>query len=362
MKQHVLALLTAAVLLLTGCSAVLDREYFSVQPHNAAPLDEEDPSVLRANNYQELVNALMYLVAEGQESGTVRLYLDEKKQADFLASARAEVAEEDPLGAYAVEEIDYQVHSLPDYAQVAFSIRYRRTQEQIASIVSVNGAAAIRGELKAAMAAFAPSCTLRLGYFDQDEGYIRTLARQAYYDDPISALDFPELEVEMCPDHGRQRIVELSMTYHLTPDQLNARKDEVLEALIKLQRAVPFSANRKDIRPIAAMIRRRVSFDPGIQHSTPWHALTLGRANSEGTALTFAALCQKLDIPCRVADGQKHGQPHFWNVVQTQEGWRHLDLTEPVERPPLRLDVQMADEGYSWQEDFLPRCTYTPRT
>ena len=362
MKRRILALLTAAVLLLTGCSAVLNREFFSVAPHNAAPLDKEDPSVLRADSYQEIVNALMYLVAQGSRSGTVRLYLDPEQISGFLEAACREVVREDPLGAYAVSYIHHDTTELEDYSETRIEIGYRRTPKQISSIVSATGSVAIREALKAALAAFKPECTLRLGYFDQDENYLRLLARQAYYDDPVSALDFPDIDVQMCPDHGRQRIAELNMTYHLSPRELAQRRDQVQAALINFQRAVPFSSNRQDLRPLAAIIRRRIAYDPLLGGNTPWHALTQGKANSEGMALVFAALCQKMDVPCRVADGTLNGNQHFWNVVQVPEGWRHLDLTEHVERPPLRLDSQMDDAGYAWPEDSLPRCVHTPRS
>ena len=362
MKKRILALLTAAVLLLTGCSAVLEREFFSVQPHNAAPIDEEDPTALRAKSYQEIVNALMYLIAQGSQTGRIRIYLEPQQIDGFLSAACREVVEEDPLGAYAVDHIRHQLTAMEHYSEVKVAISYRRTQKQIRSIVSATGSAAIRGELKAALAAFKPECTLRLGYFDQDEEYLHLLARQAYYDDPVSALDFPEVSVQMCPDHGRQRIAELKMEYHLTPGQLAARRSEVNDALVLLQRAVPFSSNRQDLRPIAAIIRRRIIYDPILGGNTSWHALTQGRADSEGLALTFAALCQTLDVPCRVADGTLDGQKHFWNVVQTPEGWRHLDLTEAVERPPLRVDSQMPEHGYDWPPDSLPRCVHVPRT
>ena len=75
--RRTLAVLTAAaVLVLTGCSAMLERSFTSVTPHNSAPTAEGDPSVLRADSYQELVNALIYLVNAGAQEGTIRLYLD----------------------------------------------------------------------------------------------------------------------------------------------------------------------------------------------------------------------------------------------------------------------------------------------
>lgn len=361
MKRCVLALLIAAAMLLTGCSTVLNREFFSVTPHNAALMDTDNPSVLRANTYQEIVNALMYFISQGTEHGTMRVYVDSKKLDGFLDAAQTEVIKEDPLGAYAVERIDCQVEPLNDHSEVSVQIHYRRSHAQITSIVSVNGSTAIRQEFKGALSTFSPQSTLRLGYFDQDESYILTLARQAYYDSPLSALDFPELDVQTCPDHGRQRIVELSMSYHLAPDQLKERKNAVNDALSKLQRTVPFVTNRHDITPIAAVLHRRVTYDSSAEFCTPWHALILGRANSEGLALTFAALCQKLGIPCRVADGQLSGAPHFWNIVQTQEGWRHLDLTEAADTPSLWLDTDMTRAGYVWSSDVLPHCSPAPR-
>ena len=46
--------------------------------------------------------------------------------------------------------------------------------------------------------------------------------------------------------------------------------------------------------------------------------------------LAMAALCQQLDVDCMVVEGSQNGRPHFWNVVSTQNGWRHLDLAMVV--------------------------------
>ena len=54
---RLLAGLLSLTLALTGCSALLERDYTSVTPHNAAPATEGNPSTLRADSYQELVNA-----------------------------------------------------------------------------------------------------------------------------------------------------------------------------------------------------------------------------------------------------------------------------------------------------------------
>ena len=226
--RRTLAVLTAAaVLVLTGCSAMLERSFTSVTPHNSAPTAEGDPSVLRADSYQELVNALIYLVNAGAQEGTIRLYLDPEELEGDLEAACLEVVQEDPLGAYAVEHIKYSVSSLVPYDEARVSLTYRRTPEQIASIVQATGVTAIRTELAAALSAFDSECVLRISYFDGDEDFIRDLAAQAYYSVPVCALGMPPLDIQIYPDSGLQRIVEILLTYPLDSAELSRRARQV---------------------------------------------------------------------------------------------------------------------------------------
>ena len=62
MKTRILALTLAVLLLLPGCSAMLNRDYQVVYPHPELPSTEEDSSVIRVETYQQLVNAVLYFV------------------------------------------------------------------------------------------------------------------------------------------------------------------------------------------------------------------------------------------------------------------------------------------------------------
>ena len=139
MKRQLLAGITALTLLLTpGCSAMLNRDYVDVTTHNTtAPTTEGDPFTLRAESYQELVNVLIYFINQGVENGTVRLYMDSASVEDELEAACLEVVQEDALGAYAVEYIKYSVSPVITYSQADVQITYRRSKEQISSIVSM---------------------------------------------------------------------------------------------------------------------------------------------------------------------------------------------------------------------------------
>ena len=115
MKWRLCAAVAALSLLLSGCSSLLARSYTSVTPHSATPPAEGDSSILRVENYQELVNALIYLISLGEEEGTVRMYNYDQDVEQSLSNACLEVVQEDPLGAYSVDFIRYDVTPIVSY-------------------------------------------------------------------------------------------------------------------------------------------------------------------------------------------------------------------------------------------------------
>ena len=358
MKRQLLAGMTALTLLLTpGCSSMLNRDFVDVTAHTtASPTTEGDPFTLRAESYQELVNALIYFINQGVETGTVRLYMDSESVEDDLEKACLEVSHEDALGAYAVEYIKYSVTPVVTYEQADVQITYRRTKEQISSIVSVTGTTAIRSELKSALASFAPEQVLRISYFDGDADYILELVREAYYATPAAALGMPQAEIHIYPDSGRQRIVEILLTYPLDAAELEQRQNLLEQKAQSLTH--PLSSLEGDAAFLAAA-KTVVNTNgrPSSGGSTAYDALLTGGADSEGLALAMALLCQTMDLSCQVVTGTLDGQPHFWNVVESDSGWRHMDLTvSSSSGQSFYTDQELSAKGYSWDTGTVPAC------
>ena len=66
MRKRVWALAAALLMLpLTGCGSLLNRDYSVTEPHSSSYYESEDRSVLRAESYQDLVNALLVLISGG---------------------------------------------------------------------------------------------------------------------------------------------------------------------------------------------------------------------------------------------------------------------------------------------------------
>lgn len=179
MKPRLAALCCAVLLALTasGCSALLNREYASSSVHVEYPVSE-DASVLQAENYPELVNAFLYLIGEHQDTGVIRLSNYTDDVSTDVEAARREVCTEDPLGAYAVEDLQTVTTRVVSYYEVAVTIQYARSAEEVAAIVPVTGSTAIKQTLSAAMESFSEQCAVRVSYFTGDTATMEQLARR----------------------------------------------------------------------------------------------------------------------------------------------------------------------------------------
>ena len=70
MKLRHLTLLLCVSLSLTGCSALLERNYATVEPHSSKFWESEAAGTLRAENYQDIVNDLLILIGQHTESAS----------------------------------------------------------------------------------------------------------------------------------------------------------------------------------------------------------------------------------------------------------------------------------------------------
>lgn len=180
MKLRVLPVLAAACLL-CGCASILDREYHSIEPHSRRFWESEAAGTLRAENYQDVVNDLMLLIADHRDQAVIRLYnyQDDLAVSDALEQAAKEVQQETPLGNYAVEYITSSSTAQRNYYDLDIQISYRRTAEQLQSIVNATSASALSSLLEAALDAGKTELAVRLGYWNEaDRETVRQMAAE----------------------------------------------------------------------------------------------------------------------------------------------------------------------------------------
>ncbi len=348
------------LIFLSGCGSLLERDYLRISTYQAVSAAEDNSSALRAESYQELVNAILYLIEQGVENGVIDLYNYTGDVGDDLAKACQEATQEDPYGAYVVEYIKQEYALLVTYYEVKLTITYRRTPEEIAQIVSVTGRSAIRQQFAKALTGFSDHMVLYLNYFDGDASDLQELALEAYYSAPAYAQGLPEMTFSFYPDNGTQRIVDITLTYGVNADSPLQYSQQVQNLAQSVVEQAEEENGQEPITPeiLFVLLRDRMQQEEGSEtqeeQSTAWAALTGQLANSEGTALAYQLLCDQAGLDCTIVRGSLWGENHFWNIVTEYGVSRHLDLSEDLFS--LTDDELTNVMPYDWDRSDYPAC------
>ena len=209
MRGRIAAVLVAA-LLLTGCSW-MDGSYVSVTPHQVGLGQTGEGTVHAVRNYAELRGALIGMIDSGAERALFSLaeYPREEVPED-LQRAVAYAREIYPVGAYAVESIDYNFGTGLGASALSVDITYRRSRAKIESIRTVRWISGAKKEVEDALDQIADSLVLQIaGYQETDFGAIILGYAQR---NPDRVMEMPSVDVSpIC----QQTAWKLSLTRHI---------------------------------------------------------------------------------------------------------------------------------------------------
>lgn len=347
------ALALSMALSLSGCSPLLQRSYSSSVDH-VEYTQSEDSSILRAESYRGLVDAILYFVNDHAGEGVVRLYNYTGDVDKDLESACREVLQDDPLAAFAVEDISCDFSRIVSYYEVAVTLTYSHTVEEVDAIQFAAGSSTMRQMLRQAMADFAPSLALRVSYFPGDENEVRAMAVQAYYDTPQAAFGLPQIQVSIYPESGVQRIVEIHLKWSETQSELSGRSAQLLTLAQELLDSDPPQEESYTPEELELLLRQAAApMDPD-GAGDPYSALSGESANELGHALALELLLQLAGLETTLVSGQADQEEAWWLIVSNDTSSRHLLLTD--EEPTLYTDLELTGLGYLWNTENYPAC------
>ncbi len=207
MKRRLTACALLCCLALSGCgNVVLERSYSSVEPHSATYWENDDEGTLRAESYQELVNALLLLLGSHSEGGTVRIYTEDADMVALSASACHEVQQETALGAYLLDYITYYGKQEHGYYELNVRFGYRRSEEEQQAVINATSTEALPDLLRTALEQDQERIAVRIGYFSTDRDGVRELVRLTQEE---SAPETAPWQVYFYPDSEEVGIVEV---------------------------------------------------------------------------------------------------------------------------------------------------------
>ncbi|MCC8129181.1 MAG: hypothetical protein LIO51_04485 [Clostridiales bacterium] len=359
MKRRIAVLLLALCLFpaLSGCDSLLERDYRSVSRHISQTSDTEDTSALRAESYSDLVNSVQFFVSMGETEGVVHLYQYSGDVEQDVEDACQEVLEQDPLGAWALEDITWTSSRIVSYYECVFTFTYRHTASEIASIQSVVGSTAIRDALCDVLSDYDSSLVLQVSSYYAQKELLLGLVQEAYYSLPGYAQGYPDVSISVYPQEatGTQRIVEISLTWSDSQETLRTRAEAIASAAATLVGTDP-AQGEVGYWLLYSRLADGLSYSADSGRASVYTALVTGRANSEGAALAFQYLCDQAGLTCLTVQGTLDGSPHWWNLVEVDDVWHHADVTAGDSQDDfLRSDSQVS-ERYTWNTEQYPAC------
>lgn len=364
MKKRIFPLLLAA-LLLAGCSAYQSAEYLNVQEH-VDPFSYKESETeavdepMTASTYYDLRSALTTLMTEGTEHAEIQIVRysgnldnDLKRVVDYLTQT-------DPVGAYAIDYINYEASATGEKTVVNFDLVYRRSASEIAAIRSVRGNDQADQILYTALEEFAPSITLQISGYT-DENFEETIRSYCLYH-PDKTAFCETVSVSVYPQSGNVRVVEFHFSYDKPRDDLRATASDTATALMSAYNYMRYAETPQERATLAlSYLAGRFEYEQS-EDATVYSLLCEGTANCTVVSSAFAFLCKNADIPCYIVEGTRHQQPYTWVMIEIDATWFHVDISDAVFREDrtlvLKTDAEMS--AFTWEQEEYPVCDGVP--
>ncbi len=352
-------LILALALSLTGCASIFDREYFTTSEYTSEPRETGDESgAIEVSSYLELTLAINNLVSEHGESAVIHFSGYSGEIAEDLAAACREVSSDTAIGAYAVDYISYDLDRIVAYYEAEVFVYYKRTAEEIESMLSVNTATGLYNAICDALANMETSLVAMVSASSVDENAVLSYVDEAYFADPLACVERPDAVVNVYTGSGFQRIVEIYLDYGATSGVLSSRRGVIENAVERMLGSVTSESEPyRALQCLNALIGECESSEhsPG----TLWSAFLGGQANSEGMAVAYKVLCDAAGIECVVVEGRLDRAEHYWCIITVDGASYHVDPSRTASLgygATFLVNDALMWGSYWWDNQDYPEC------
>ena len=351
MKKLLSALVLVSVFL-TGC---VSNSYLSVTPHSSARAESTD--AITVENYHELRSALVQQVDLHTTRFSMITYSYAGDVEADLANAVDYVCHSYPIGAYAVQDLEYDLAQVASYYQIEVSLTYSRSIWELEKIQEIR-MENLDDAISAALGASDGQQVLMISaYRDTDfAAYCADYAAR----NPETVMQTPAVTYSVWPDSGSVRSVELHYAYADTRYTLQQMRSQVDEILSAADVYVGYGRTQAEtVELLHSFLAERFVYQPGTTDTPAYSMLCEGISDSQTYAEIFRILCQRAGITCYAVDGLKNGQLYKWNILELDGRFYHADpyaaeLAGLVQLP-LYTDAEMT--AYVWDQSAYPACT-----
>lgn len=353
MKRRVFGLFLAVMVFFSGCS-VFSGSYVSITPHREQSAANQTGSI-SAKNYVQLLTVLEDMVASGTESSIINLVNYDEADVELnMLTALRHVQTMYAVGAYAVEQITYEIGSSSGRPAIAVNISYRHSLMEIRKIRKLQTMDEVSEAIGKALDNFDTALVLQV------EQYVNTdfaqLAEDYALHHPESVMEMPQMSYEIY-GNGSDRVIELTFAYQTGRDSLRSMKNQVKPVFDSAALYVSGeAAEYQKFSQLYGFLMERFEYKMETSITPAYSLLCHGVGDSRAFALVYASMCRRAGLSCMTVTGTRMGEPWTWNIVQDNGNYYHVDLLRSGAQGDFRefLDGEMS--GYVWDYSAYPAC------
>lgn len=353
MKPRIAALTLSLSLLLTGCGWS-DGQYSSVTPHREQRQSQQLLSVM-ATNRLDLMRALEELIRSGSEIGLINVadYQTDMVKTDMEA-ATLYAKEIYPVGAYAVEDIEYEVGANGGLPAVAVTISYSRSRTELQMIRQVDDMAGAEEVVAKALENYSPGVVLLVDDYDSTD--FSQLVQDYGEEHPDTVMEIPQVTAAI-HGRGKSRVAELTFTYQTNRDFLRQMQTQVKPIFESAALYVSGDGEEKQkFSQLYAFLMERFDYKLETSITPAYSLLRHGVGDSRAFATVYAAMCRDAGLTCMVVTGTRSGEPWTWNIVLDDGRYYHVDLLRCSAAGGYRESADREMSGYVWDYSAYPKC------
>ena len=356
MKGRLLPLILALCLLLGGCGW-LNGSFVSVTPH-VAPR-QVSHSGTTAANYKEFVTALKQLVSAGTEVAAIHVSEYPAKALETgVQRAVYDVKHNDPIGAYAVEDIQYEIGSSSGLPAVSITVAYRHNSTELQRIRRALGVTQAQTAAAAALESYDPGIVLLVSQYEDTD--FSQFVQDYAGEHPETIMEVPQV-TQALYGTGESRVVELIFSYQTSRDALRRMQTQVKPVF---EAAVLYVSGDGDdyqkFSQLYAFLMERFDYKQETSITPAYSLLRHGIGDSRAFAQVYAAMCRDAGLTCMSVTGTRDGEPWTWNILRDGEEFYHVDLLRCSTDGKYRERTDEEMEGYVWDYSEYPACVGTP--
>ena len=359
-----------AVLMLTGCVNLLEDYRESITEHQLTPYVRPPVEQTTVSDYEEFLTVIIRSIMLYETDIHLLYYNRDGDEIDEdIIRARQFILNVHPVGAYIVADISARASRIVTHFEVNIEIEYKRTKEQLESIVTVTSELSFLTRLRIFMRDYEEIAVFRTR-LQLNEKIIADFVRDTYYNNPHLIVLLPMVTIEIFPEIGSDRIYELQFGYLENPRMLQYMSGLLMQYI---QQNAELAIRNTDAETLLTLVdilmettfnegAARTIHAHGVQNfaATAYGALVRGSAVGEGFAMAFKALADELGFDCRVVLGELDGMIHAWNIISLYGDFYHVDVAMCVllgkEVAFLKTDADFEGMLYTWDRENTVRC------